>query len=213
MNNIDLGLIEVKNFDLELTKTVSKITVANDSETKEYTFNESTLSKVEIEAKKLKKSKVSIEYTIKIKNAGEIAGYAKNIVDYLPAEIEFDQDLNKDWYKQDEYIYNKSLANEEIRPGETKEIKIILTKTMTDENTGLISNIAEIAEAENTLGISDVDSTPLNRKNGEDDIGKADVIIGVKTGTIVKYILFTMSMLGLSGGSIYLINKKVLNEK
>lgn len=213
MNNIDLGLIEVKKFDLELTKTVSKITVSNDSETKEYSFNEATLSKVEIEAKKLKKSKVSIEYTIKIKNAGEIAGYAKNIVDYLPAEIEFDQDLNKDWYKQDEYIYNKSLANEEIKPGETKEIKLILTKTMTDENTGLISNIAEIAEAENTLGISDVDSTPLNRKNGEDDIGKADVIIGVKTGTIVKYILFTMAMLALSGGSIYLINKKVLNEK
>ena len=84
---------------------------------------------------------------------------------------------------------------------------------MTDENTGLVSNIAEIAEAENTLGISDVDSTPINRKNGEDDIGKADVIIGVKTGTIVKYILFTMAMLGLSGGSIYLINKKVLIEK
>ena len=213
MENIDLGLIEIKNFDLELTKTVSKITVSNDSETKEYTFNEATLSKVEVEAKKLNKSKVSIEYIIKIKNAGEISGYAKNIVDYLPAEIEFDQNLNKDWYKQDEYIYNKSLANEEIKPGETKELKLILTKTMTEENTGLVSNMAEIAEADNTLGISDVDSTPLNRKNGEDDMGQADVIIGVKTGMIVKYILFTMVMLALSGGSIYLINKKVLNKK
>ena len=213
MPNIDLGLIEIKNFDLELTKTVSKIVVVNSTETKEYTFNDATLAKVEVDSKKINNSKVSIEYTIKIKNGGEISGYAKNIVDYISSELEFDQNLNKDWYKQGEYIYNKSLANEEIKPGETKEIKLILTKTMTESNTGLISNIAEIAEAENALGISDVDSTPANRKNGEDDMGQADVIIGVKTGKMVEYIIFTFSMLAITGVCVYLINKKVLNEK
>lgn len=212
MLNIDLGLIEMKKFDLELNKYVSKIVTTNNKETKTYEFNNSKLAKAEIPSKQLNGTKVVVEYTIEIKNVGELTGYVKNIVDYKPQGLEFSSSLNSDWYQQGDYLYNKSLENEQLNAGETKEVKLILTKTMTESNTGLISNTAEIAEASNNLGISDNDSTPANRKDGEDDISKADVIISVKTGTIVSYIILIFSMLAIAGGGIYIIKQKLLKK-
>ena len=52
-----------------------------------------------------------------------------------------------------------------------------LTKAMTENNTGLINNTAEIAESYNELGIADSKSTPGNRVNGESDYGSADAIL------------------------------------
>ena len=77
-----------------------------------------------------------------------------------------------------------------INPGEEKEVKLVLTKTMTNENTGVVNNRAEIAEAYNEYGISDINSTPNNNMPGENDLGSADVIIGISTGgTIAAYII------------------------
>ena len=47
------------------------------------------MAKVEIHAKSLKGSVVAIEYKIRVKNTGDIAGYAKQIVDYKPADLNF----------------------------------------------------------------------------------------------------------------------------
>lgn len=40
------------------------------------------MAKIDIPAKYLSNSKVFIEYSIKVKNEGELIGYAKQIVDY-----------------------------------------------------------------------------------------------------------------------------------
>lgn len=205
--NIDLGLIETKKFDLELTKTINKVTVTNRKGTKEYKFKDSVLAKVEIDPKELDNSKIKIEYSIKIKNTGEITGYAKKIIDYIPAELEFNQDLNEGWVKDGEYISSTNLSNDEIKAGETKELTLILTKTMTASDTGLISNVAEIEAESNNLEIQDTDSTPGNRKNGEDDLGQADLIIGVKTGIITRVIYFVTAIILLSC-TIYLVKLK-----
>ena len=211
--NIDLGLVENKKFDLELAKTVKKITVTNNEVTKEYNVNDKTLAKVEIPSKQLNNSKVSIEYSIKVKNTGDVSGYVKNIVDYIPSGIEFNSNLNKDWNKNGEYLYNSSLNNVKIDPGEEKEISLILVKTITETNTGLVSNIAEIAGAQSSTGVSDIDSTPNNRKDEEDDLGQADVIIGVNTGAVLKYIILTICIFIILGVGIYLINGKVLKTE
>ena len=79
---------------------------------------------------------------------------------------------------------------------------------MTDNNTGISNNRAEIYEQYNELGIADVDSTPGNQVQDEDDLGTANVIINVKTGEGVTYtctILVGMVML-ITG--IYFIRKK-----
>ncbi len=210
ITNIDLGLVKAEIFDLELTKVINKITVANDEGTKEYSFKDSTLAKIEINSKHLNNSKVTIEYAIKVKNTGDVPGFVKSIVDYIPADTQYDSSTNNQWSKNGEYLYNSSLASEEIKPGETKEVSLTLTKVMTEANTGLLSNVAEIAKAENSLGILDVDSTPNNRKEGEDDIAHADVIISVGTGALITYFILTVAVLAIVGIGVYLINKKVL---
>ncbi len=188
--NVNVGLQENLKFDLELDKYISKIIVQTSKETKTYNYNEKTLGKVEIHRKQVQGANVVLEYTIKIKNNGEIAGYAKNIVDYLPSGLMFSSELNKDWYISGNYLYTKSLENTVINPGEEKEVKLILTKTMTSENVGLINNTAEIYQDYNQFGESDIDSTPNNQNQNEDDFGSTDVIIQIATGgSIIAYIV------------------------
>lgn len=190
VHNINIGLKEKLIFDLELSKYISRVVVQNNKGTKAYDYNQKSLAKVEIHKKQLQGSLVVIEYTIKVKNNGEIAGYAKNIVDYLPNGLTFSSELNRDWYLADNNLYTKSLENEELKPGEEKEIKLILTKTMTNQNTGLINNRAEIYKDYNKYGETDIDSTPNNQVQGEDDMSSADVIIGISTGgSIATYVI------------------------
>ena len=64
---------------------------------------------------------------------------------------------------------------------------------MTNENTGVVNNRAEIAEDYNEYGIADVNSTPNNNMTGENDMGSADVIIGISTGgTIIVGIILVI---------------------
>lgn len=184
LNNIDLGLIEVNNFKLEINKTIEKIEVTNTDGIKTYSFDNSSLAKVEIASKKLNNSKISIEYNIKVKNTGDISGYTKEIIDYMPKELEFDSDKNENWIKQGDYLYNSAFEDKEIKPGEEKEVKLILTKTMTESNTGLISNIAEVLDS---------DSKEMDEK--EENKSQANVIIGIKTGGVISCLLIMISVL------------------
>ena len=64
---------------------------------------------------------------------------------------------------------------------------------MTNENTGVVNNRAEIADAYNEYGNADINSTPNNKMSGENDLGSADVIIGISTGgTIIAYIILVI---------------------
>ena len=194
ISNINIGLKEKLDFDLQLDKYISKISVQNSKGTKTYDYNNSTFAKVEIHRKQIEGSVVVLEYTIKVKNNGELAGYAKSVIDYLSNGLTFSSELNPDWYLSGNELYTNKLANEIIYPGEEKEVKLVLTKTMTNENTGVINNRAEIAEDYNEYGNKDINSTPNNNISGENDMGSADVIIGVATGgTIIAYIILVMT--------------------
>ena len=193
ISNVNIGLKEKKSFDLQLDKYISRISIQNSKGTKTYDYNDSTFAKVEINRKRVSGSVVVLEYTIRVKNNGEIAGCANSIVDYLSNGLSFNSELNPDWYLSGNELYTKKFANETINPGETKEVKLVLTKTMTNENTGVVNNRAEIAEDYNEYGISDVNSTPNNNISGENDLGSADVIIGISTGgRITAYIILIM---------------------
>ena len=193
VSNINIGLKEKLKFDLELNKYISKISIQNGKNTKTYDYNNATFAKVEINRKKVSGSVVVLEYTIKVKNSGEVAGCANNIVDYLSNGLSFSSELNPDWYLSGNELYTKKFANTTINPGEEKEVKLVLTKAMTNENTGVVNNRAEIAEDYNEYGISDVNSTPNNNMTGENDMGSADVIIGISTGgTIIVGIILVI---------------------
>ena len=211
INNIDIGLQDAYVFDLSLNKTISKVTVQNNDKIKSYEYKNKTLAKVEIASKDVNNTTVIIEYTFKITNEGNIAGYAKQIVDYLPKDLKFASELNKDWYiGKDGNLYNETLANTLIQPGETQEIKLLVTKTLNDNNLGTTNNSAEIAESYNNYGVDDIDSISGNKSSKEDDYGSADMLISLNTGTIVMYTGLTITMIAIIILSIYMIKKKVL---
>ena len=217
ISNIDMGLVAADSFDLKLDKTVTKITVQNAKGTDTSTYNNIKLAKTEIASKYINSSIVYVEYSIKVSNVGDLAGYAKKIVDYLPGETTFNSGLNGNsaWYTgMDGNLYSTALADTLILPGQTKEIKLVLTKQMNEHSSSLISNTAEIYETYNVYGVKDKNSTAGNKIQNENDMSIADAIIGVKTGEVFIYTSVIISIM-LCGGILVIVlyNKLVLKKR
>ena len=150
-------------------------------------------------------STVSIEYEIIVKNEGTIAGYARKIVDYLPKELTFSSELNKDWYiGTDGNLYSVALMDKALAPEETATIKLILTKKMTNEDGGTITNIAEICEATNDA------NEPDNNKN---ETTKTEILITAATGTIILYTMLAITVLTIIGYGMFKVKKITLKKE
>ena len=210
--DINIGLSESKKFDLSLTKTITKITTKTASNTNSKEYNNSKLEKIEIKSKDLKDTIVAVEYTITVTNNGAIAGYANRIVDYLSTtDLKFNSEMNSDWYLgTDGNLYNSSLKDKILNPGESTSVKLVLTKNMSETNTGLTNNTAEIYEAYNDEGVSDINSTPGNKVQDENDYGMAEIIIAVKTG-VTYYIGAVIMMITIMAVVVYIVKKKAID--
>ncbi len=212
ISDINIGLIELQNFDLKLDKYISRILVQNSAGTTTREYNNATTAKVELDAKKMNGSNVIIEYNIVVTNVGEVAGYARNIVDYLPSDLEFSSEMNKDWYERDNALYTTALGNDIINPGESKTVTLTLTKTMGEDNL-VTRNNAEIYEAYNDLGLEDGNSTPGNNVSGENDTGSADVIVSIRTGGVIYMTIGVITAIIVLAGIVTGIIVKRKNAK
>ena len=218
-DDIDKETLRVKIFDLSLKKFVSKVYVTEDGKTAETKTghtgkeNPEPVVKVELNRKKIKTTKVKYEYTIQVTNEGEIAGYATEVKDYVPEGLKFVKGDNPDWTEnKDGSIVTRKLENKLLNPGETAEVTVILEWINGENNMGLKTNIAEISEHKdkNKNDIKDIDSTPNNKIEGEDDQDKAEVILSIKTGEgRVYYALIGTVLLTVAGG-LFLIKKYVI---
>jgi len=215
IRDIDIGLYTSEKFDLRLDKYISKITLTTPTiGTKTYTYQNEQVAKVEILGKNVGQSNIAIEYKIVVKNEGAVPGYVKKIVDYLPEDVSFTTELNKDWYLSDNgNVYNSSLANEIINPGESKEVTLIVTTKINEETLGILNNNAEIYEAYNEFGLKDMDSTPANKVAEDDDNSKADVVLALVTGKIIMYTTLALGLIAILGCGIFVIKRTVLDKK
>ena len=75
---------------------------------------------------------------------------------------------------------------------------------------GLKTNTAEISQDKNEYDVPDRDSTPDNKKEGEDDIDIAKVILSVTTGTTKTYFSLALGLIAIIGTGIVLIKKYVI---
>ena len=200
-----------------MDKFITKITLTTPTiGTSQTDYDNETFTKVEILRQNAGKSNIVVEYKIVVTNEGAIPGYANKIIDYLPEDVTFSSEVNPDWYisKNGDTIYSSSLANKKINPGESKEIKLVLTKKLTPESLGsIMSNTSEIYEATNDAGLQDIDSEPANKLESEDDFGQADIVLSVVTGKIVGYSIIIVIALGIVVTGIIIIKKKVLSKK
>lgn len=215
VRNIDIGIYEAEKFDLRLDKYITKTTLSTPTiGTKVTTYNNKKITKVEVLKGNLGKSSVIIEYKIVVTNLGSVPGYVKKIVDYLPKDVSFYSEINKDWYlSENGNVYNTSLADTVINPGESKEVKIILSKTITEKSLGTLNNTAEIYESYNKLGLEDINSKAGNKAENENDMSKADIVLSVVTGQVVIYSTVALVVIAMLAFGIITIKKKVLNRK
>ena len=214
--DIDIGLYVAEKFDLRLDKYISKITLTTPTiGTSNYFNGESQLEKVEILAQNVNKSNIIVEYKIRVTNEGQVPGYARRIVDYLPTDAGFNTEINQDWYisSNNRNVYNSSLANEVIQPGKSKEVTLVLTFNITDTNLGrIITNQAEIYEAYNEQGLVDFDSEVANEVTTEDDFSTAEIVLGTVTGTIILYTSLILGIILLLITGIIIIKKRVIKK-
>ena len=84
---------------------------------------------------------------------------------------------------------------------------------MTNNNTGLVNNTAEIYEDFNEYALEDSNSTAGNKEEKENDMSTADIIITISTGSPVMYIGIVIASMAVLGLGIYLINKKIIMKK
>ena len=211
ISNINIGLIELQDFSFRLDKYVSRILIQNSAGTTVKEYDNASVAKAELDAKKIQGTTVIIEYKLKVTNSGDVDGYVRKIVDYMPNDLKFSSELNTDWYQSGDNLYNISLANEKIVAGESREVTLTLTKSMTEDNTGLINNTAEIAESYNELGLADSKSTSGNKVQGEEDYSSADAILSLKTGGEV-YLAITIIVVAILGITAFIVIRKKQNN-
>ena len=151
-------------------------------------------------------------YKIRIKNEGEIAGYATEISDYIPEGLKFVAADNPNWKQVDGKIVTDELKDTLLKPGETAEVEVLLTWINAKDNFDLKINTAEISKDKNESNTPDIDSTPNNQKPGEDDIDDAPVILSIKTGAAqtIQYITLATSALAILAVGVIFIKKFVL---
>ena len=204
-------------FDLALRKWVTQaIVIENGKETVTQTGHTpeqdpEPIVKVDLNRKKLNKVTVKFRYSIRITNEGDIAGYAKEIKDYVPAGLKFVAADNPGWTDLGNNIITTNLlADKLLQPGESADVQVLLTWINGQNNMGLKTNIAEISKDYNDRGVPDRDSTPDNKKDGEDDIDDAPVMLSIATGKVKTYFALGFTVLIMLAGGIVLIKKFVL---
>ena len=220
-DDLDKEFIKVKYFDLALKKWVSKVILIENGEQTVtdtgHTGDEDPepIVKVDLHSKKLNKVTVKFEYQIKVTNEGEIAGYTKEVTDYIPGGLKFIQEDNPNWYTREplngrERVATRALENTLLQPGQSANVPIILTWINDAENMGVKVNIAEISEDYNDSHTPDIDSTPDNFIDGEDDQDDAPVMLAIELGQIKICFGIIFTVLITIGLGVFLIKKYVL---
>ena len=213
----DREYIKLTYFDLALRKWVTEaIVIENGQQTVTQTGHTAEMDpepvvKVELYRKNINAVTVKFRYSIRITNEGDIAGYAKEITDYVPEGLKFVAEDNPGWTDEgNNIISTRLLENTLLQPGESAEAEVVLTWINGEDTMGQMTNIAEISEDYNDKGAEDRDSTPDNQVWGEDDIDDAPVLLSIETGQERIYYVLGFTVLGTLAGGLVLIKKFVI---
>ena len=213
----DREYIKLTYFDLSLRKWVTEAIVIENGQQKvtqtghTAEMDPEPVVKVELYRKDLNDVTVKFRYKIRVTNEGDIAGYAREITDYVPEGLMFVAEDNPGWTDEgNNIISTRLLENTLLQPGESAEVEVVLTWINGEDNMGQMTNIAEISEDYNDKGVPDRDSTPDNQVEGEDDIDDAPVLLSIETGRAVMYFTLGFTVLGTLAGGLVLIKRFVL---
>lgn len=213
----DIEKVKVQYFDLSLRKWVTQSIVIEDGQEKVTETGHTAeddpeaVAKVDLKKSKINNVIVKFRFKIRVKNEGTIAGYVKEIKDYIPDGLKFLEEDNPLWKKVDEKTITTDQCKDVLlKPGDTTEVEVLLTWINGEDNMGVMDNWAEINKDYNEYGSPDIDSTPDNNKKGEDDIDDAPVMVTVQTGEVARYTGIAIVVLTILTTGVVLIKKYVL---
>ena len=192
-----------KEFDLSLRKFITKIDDKNIStrvpqvdvsKLKDGTSTTATYTHPKDPLLVQTGSKVT--YTLRIYNEGQVDGYAQEITDNIPEGLKFlaDDPTNKEykWTLSEDgkkittnYLSKENNADNLIKGFDKdtmetllyKDVKVVFEVIEPNTSDRILTNIAEISKDADKDGneIEDIDSTPDNNNENEDDIDKEHI--------------------------------------
>ena len=190
-------------FNLKVDTWVSNVKMNGISQGGKTLTNKNEIYKLDINRKKVNTSEIKITYKIRISNSGEIEGTVSSLTDIIPNGYKYYPEDNKmNWKDTDGILTTNDLKNEIIKPGENKEIELVLRWIKGEDNFGEKTNTVSLTEITNAAGYKDIDK--------DDNIDRANMIIMIATGmdtndrTIIKTVLVSFVLtLGILGALVF----------
>lgn len=192
--------VVVQYVDIETKKYIKSIINTVGKENKVVDIigepSEDNVVKVEIVARDLNKTNLKVEYSIKVRNNGNKAGTVDYILDRLPAGFTFNAEENPGWKEEKGIARYEGIKGQTLKPGEEKEVRIILRWKGEATQLGQKDNYA--------IGVSKEDIG--NKKEA-----KASMVISIKTGA-ASYMLLGLSFILIIAIGTYTIKEYVLGK-
>ena len=166
---------EKLKFNMKIDKWVSNVSMnglalgAKDFSTKD------ELYKLEIHRNKVNTADIRATYKIRVSNTGEIEGTVGKITDLIPNGFTFHQEDNKiRWEQANGLLSTDTLKSETIKPGEYKEIEIVLRWNKGEGNFGSKVNTVLMNNLSNAAGFEDI--------NKDDNRSTSEMLFSIITG-------------------------------
>ena len=191
-------------FNLGVDKWIESVSINGEINYAQDENNSDGIYKVEIHRNKADTADIRVTYKIRISNNGEIEGTVENLTDIIPEGYSFYQEDNGiRWNNSNGILETDELKDEIIKPGESREIDVVLRVDKGSENFGQKDNTVLIRKTSNPAEYTD--------ENKDDDSDISSMILSVATGdnksdrTIIILIILVLLTISLS---VLLIYKK-----
>ena len=214
----DLEKIYIKYFNLRTDSWTQSITTIKDGNLSTIETGQTDgdgakgIAAAEVNSSKLADTVVKFTFNIRIYNEGEVDGTASEIKDYIPKGFIFNQADNPKWeLESDDVAITKQLKHETIKVGESVDVAITLTWDNDDLITRQIKNIIEISKNNSINNTPDINSTPNNKAEDEDDYDYAlTKITTLQDNGRQKYLAILTGVLIIIIIGLFIIVKVVL---
>ena len=155
---------------------------------------------IEIPVDRVGDSTLKLEYSIVVTNTGKVEGTTE-VIESLPTYFKVTDGTSKEWKKQKDGTLK--LATKEIKPGETKEYKVVLEWERGANNFGTLANTVELTNVENPVNFKE---TTL-----EDNKSKAELVLAVKSGEdrSMRWVGSTIGILLILAGMVVYVRRKI----
>ena len=185
---------------LPFNMTVDKNLIKIELNGEEQKVKNGKINKVEIPVDRVGDSTLKLEYSIVVTNTGKVEGTTE-VIESLPTYFKVTEGTSKEWKKQKDGTLK--LATKEIKPGETKEYKVVLEWERGANNFGTLANTVELTNVEN----------PANFKETtiEDNKSKSELVLAVKSGEdrSMRWVGSTIGILLILAGMVVYVRRKI----